>query len=61
MLVAEEAARQRAADEFTLFASDIDAEALARARAGLYPGDRGRRSADAAAERVHRSSAAGTG
>jgi two-component system CheB/CheR fusion protein len=37
ILMQEEAARRRAAAEYTLFATDIDAEALARARAGAYP------------------------
>ena len=36
MLVADEAARHREATKFTLFASDIDAEAVAFGRNGLY-------------------------
>jgi two-component system CheB/CheR fusion protein len=47
MLVADEAARHREATKFTLFASDIDAEAVSAGRNGLYsPGDPGRRAAD---------------
>lgn len=37
ILLAEEAARQRTAVDYTVFATDIDADALAQARAGLYP------------------------
>ena len=36
MLVADEAARHRQATKFTLFASDIDVEAVAQGRTGLY-------------------------